>query len=290
MKTNLQRISNNIILVLIALLFTVSSQAQRPVPASDVHPPFDFSNTMYADQGVNPKAIISRRNGMDGLSVFDKISDPKFNNIRVLVTVPAYTENGEMMFWYPLGEILESGFMENKAGAVAKQRATLFPIYVFPDPRMMSFNIFAGTRQAPIIDNSWNMYTGRELNAIGLRQVLIVNYTDKAFTKEGYEMMKYMGGKNGMAADDTPLIKSKYDIDELLKSELINIDKINIATGPSRKGQFAIGPMIPDPTKGVIAPDAFLWMATKDGTALPGEEMFVMQFNCLQKLGNWCSK
>jgi hypothetical protein len=132
------------------------------------------------------------------------------------------------------------------------------------------------------------MFTSRELNPIGLRQILTVNYTEKAFTKEGFEMMQYMVKKNGLAADDTPIIKSILDIDELRKSELIVIEKAGL--GAINKGHFAIGPVIMDPTRGVIARDAFLWMATKDGTILPSEAIFAIQFDCLQMTGNWCTK
>lgn len=290
MKYDLKTFTNYISALLIVLFIASSSPAQRPVPVLDVHPPFDFSDSVYIDNGINPKAIIGRRTGTDGLSVIDKIELPQYTNVRVLATIPAYTEYGEIMFWYPLGEILDSGFLDDKSGAVAKQRASLFPIYVFPDPRVMGSNSFAGTRQAPIIDNSWNMYTGRELNATGLRQIVVVNYTDKAFTKEGFEMMNYMGGKNGLAVDDTPIIKSLYDLDELLKAELIKFETVPTLYDPGRIGDYAISPVIRDPTMGVIAPDAFLWMSTKDGTVLPGEEMFLMQFNCLQKTGYWCAK
>jgi hypothetical protein len=48
--------------------------------------------------------------------------------------------------------------------------------------------------------------------------------------------------------------------------------------------------MIADPTGGVIARDAFLWMSTRDGAPLWGEMMFVDQFNCLQLKGIWCEQ
>ena len=53
-------------------------------------------------------------------------------------------------------------------------------------------------------------------------------------------------------------------------------------------GTYAINPEIMDPTDGVIAQDAYLWMATADGKFLHSEAFFVSQFNCLKKLGTWC--
>ena len=58
--------------------------------------------------------------------------------------------------------------------------------------------------------------------------------------------------------------------------------------GPDR-GHYAVAPLITDPTKGVIARDAFLWMSTRTGYPLKSEMMFVDQFACLQKLHTWCS-
>jgi hypothetical protein len=225
---------------------------------------------------------------MDGLSVFDKKIDTSYTNVRILVTVPAYDQDGEPMFWYPLGELLDNGFTDNKLGALARQTATLFPIYVFPDSKAPIFNSFVGMRHAPIIDNSWNMYLSRELNPVGLRQILTVTYTEKAFSKEGYETMQYMIKKNGRAADDTPIIRNMADIQDLSKLDLIEIKPIMMAKDPNLRGQFAIAPFIVDPTKGAITPDAFIWMATKDGTTLPSEQIFVFQFGCLQKTGEWC--
>jgi len=42
--------------------------------------------------------------------------------------------------------------------------------------------------------------------------------------------------------------------------------------------------------KGAIAPDAFLWMSTKEGLPLPAEQIFVTQFDCLKLTGEWCIK
>ena len=288
MKINIRSRSWTITFVLITLVSAISVAAQRPIPTFANRAPFDFSDKSYVNRGINPEAIIGRRTGTDGLSVFGKIADTSYTNVRVLVTIPAYNGSGEPMFWYPLGELMEQGFTDDKAGVTARQIAALYPIYVFPHPKKDFFNSFDGSRQAPIIDNAWSMYTSRELNPMGLRQLMVVNYTEKAFTKEGFGMMQYMGKKNGLAANDTPLVKSLFDIEELLKSDMITIQPIAVLDNRDRRGQFAISPIIPDPTKGAIAPDAFLWMATKGGTTLPSEQIFVNQFGCLQKTGDWC--
>ena len=35
------------------------------------------------------------------------------------------------------------------------------------------------------------------VNPLGLREMFLVQYTDKAYTKEGAKMMEYMAQKNG---------------------------------------------------------------------------------------------
>lgn len=250
--------------------------------------PFDFSDTTYVLNGVVPEEIIGRRTGQDQLSVFDKQTDPTYNEVRVIATMPAYDPNGNVSFWYPLGDLQNTGFSDDKLGAIARETALLFPIYLFTDPRVLDTYSFSSLRQASLIDNSWAVYGPRNLNPLGIRAIFIVNYTEKAFGKDGIEMMNYFGKKNGFACDDTPLIKSLEDIRYLAGEEFITLQQLGDTFILPSKAKFAISPLIKDPTKSVIAEDAFLWMATKDGVPMEGEQMFVSQFNCLKKSGEWC--
>ncbi len=276
MKSNLKTRSWTIVFVFIFLIFAFSTPAQKRVAV-----PFDFNDKYYLANGVNPDVIVSRRTGFDRFSVFSKTTDPTRTHIRVLVTVPAYDQNAQPIFWYPLGELRTNGFTDDKAGALARQTASLFPIYIFPDLSSSQPYVFAGNRQAPLIDDSWTMYMGRTLNPLGIREIRAVTYTEKAHTKLGYQMLIPFMKKNGRATDEMPIINSAEDIDFLYKNELIKIEP--------RKIGFAISPVISNPTRGAIAADAFLWMATtKGGYSLPAEQMFELQFTCLQKTGDWC--
>ena len=98
-------------------------------------------------------------------------------------------------------------------------------------------------------------------------------------------MMEYMAKKNGMAADDTPILRTIDDLHMMLKLELVTM--LSIRAMPVT---FAIAPTIVDPTNGVIARDAFLWMPTKDGRPLPSETVFAQLFGCLQKTGTVCTE
>jgi hypothetical protein len=265
----------------------VSSQKPIPAPCTlgESEFPFDFSDKFYFNHGVEVMKIDWRRNGMDGFSVFDKNCHPNFTEVRVTVTAPAYDQNGAPVFWYPLGYLNHDGFTPDRLGKEARRAALENPIYTFPDPRVENASIFTSARQAPLLDlSAVNM--DAISNPLGLRVVYVVNYTEKATTKEGMDLMAFFGKKNGLAADDTPLIKSMDDITFLRKFDLVTVDSF-IEEGIHWVAlPYAISPMITK--KGAIAPDAFLWTVTKGGEPLPGEQEFLFQFECMKKAGWMC--
>lgn len=275
-------------LIFVALIGSASAQKRSPAVSlweDTAMNPHDFTNDYYEMNGVVGKTILDRRDGSDGLSIFGASSNPFHTNIRVIATIPAYDQNGDIVFWYPLGEIPEYGFTEDKNGFDAREMARNFPIYIFPHSKIQDSRLFTNTRQAALMDNSWSIVTSQDMNFLGFREILFVTFTEKAFTEEGAEMMNYMEKKNGLGADDTPILKTIDDLRTMMKYELI-------VASPIKRigGAYAVAPMIADPTNGAIAKDAFLWFATKDGTPLPTEHMFALQFDCLQKTGNWCKE
>jgi hypothetical protein len=286
-----------LITVLLILTFALPLSAQKRVPGSlssfaeDTSIfPHDFNDEYYAENGVFAPSIIHRRDGNDFLSVFGLSSNPTHRNIRVLAALPAYNENGEPRFWSPLGELIDKSFTNDGAGVEAREMAALYPIYVFPKLSDTSLASFANTRQAALIDELRNgfYYKG---NPLGLRMILLVNFSEKAFnTKEGMLMMEFMEKKNGLSLDGTPLIKNREEITELLRDEFITVQKQSpLWDDPPVGGLYAISPVINIyANKGVIAPDAFLIMATRNGQPLPGESIFVHEFGCLQKFGTPC--
>jgi len=275
--------------VLIGLVFPLPSIAQKMAPAPGYYAPItphDFIGDYYQKYGVIPRYIKWRRTGKDGLSTFDKPQLPQHRDVRITVTVPAYSQAGEPYFWYPLGELTNAAFTGDEMGFMAMQMARLFPMYLFPDEKYTMYNTIVNTRQAPLMDNTMPWWLYMPENPLGLREVFLVNYTEKCSTPEGLKMMEYMGGKNGFDTSGMPLIKSMADMHELYSEGFVTM-QYGDAAGPDR-GHFAMAPIM-DPTKGVIAKDAFLWMSTRDGNPLKGEMMFVDQFKCLQDTGDWCN-
>ena len=284
----MNRIARTILFVFIVLVSVGSISAQKgpvvpPLWEDTAINPHDFTDAYYLMNGINPKTIIDRRTGTDGLSVLSNSSNPFHTNVRIIATIPAYDQNGEMLFWYPLGELQDLNANDDQKAEQLREMAMRSPMYVFPDTTVIEFRTFANNRQAALMDNSWAATADRTVNPLGLRMVYIVHYTEKAFDKESFEMMQYLRKKNGASANDTPIIRTLDDLRMLQKSEMVALDEMKTIGG-----KFVMGPVITDPTRGVIAPDAFLWMATKDDRHLPSEDLFVWQFHCLQKTGNWC--
>src|SRR5215211_4038616 len=125
MKNYVRTITTTLTFVFIFLFSTSVLTAQYQKPAPPAQAPHDFSDKFYVNQGIDPTLLVGRRNGLDGLSVIDKMVSSSYTNVRVLVTVPAYNGTGELMYWYPLGELYEKGFMDTKLGYEAKQIASL---------------------------------------------------------------------------------------------------------------------------------------------------------------------
>jgi hypothetical protein len=295
---NIRLINYRKILILITvsmiLTFALPLPAQVPVSNSSLAEdtsifPHDFNDEYYAENGVSAPSIIDRRNGMDYLSVFGWTSNPAHREVRILVTLPAYNENGEIRFWTPLGELNAKDFTDDAAGVEAREIAGLYPIYVFPTVGEQALPSFSNTRQAALMDETQNAYYLKG-NPLGLRAIAFVNFTEKAFTsKEGVYMMQALGKKNGLSLDGTPLIKFKSEIDELYKMELITIQKRALWEEPIVRGTYSISPVIDIyANKGVIATDAFLLLTTRNGQPLEDERRFAQEFSCLQKFGTPC--
>src|SRR5687767_4425749 len=239
------------------LLISVGNISAQKIPIGTLWEdtainPHDFTDQYYLMNGINPKTIIGRRNGEDGLSVISPSSNPFHTNVRVIATIPAYDENGGVMFWYPLGDLHDYAFTDDKIGYHAREMAGLLPIYVFPSSRVVDFRAYSSTRQAALMDNSWFLSGNRYENPLGIREVFAVSYTEKAFAKEGIDIMRGFIKKNGASTDDTPIIRTMEDLNFLMK-----LGFVEATATKSLGGRYVLAPHIADPTNGVIAKDAF---------------------------------
>jgi hypothetical protein len=184
----MNNIARTILFVFIVLVSVGSISAQKgpvgpPLWEDTAINPHDYTDAYYLMNGINPKTIIDRRTGTDGLSVVSPSSNPFHTNVRIIATAPAYDQNGEMIFWYPLGELRDLGTNDDRQGQMLLEMAMRSPMYIFPDSTIIEFRTFANNRQAALMDNTWAATNDKELNPLGLRMVYIVNYTEKAFEK-----------------------------------------------------------------------------------------------------------
>lgn len=281
-----------IVITVLLMIFAVSSPGQkRPFPPIFLDQPgypFDFTEQFYKLHGVDVAEVSNRRTGADGLSIIWKGNNTNQSDVRVLVTLPVYDHFGQIMFWYPLGDMTERAFLDDVAGAEAKQLAQEFPIYVFPDKQIATFAGFADSRHAPLMDMTQAPMNNPRANPLGLREIWLVRYTEKAFSGEGADLMAYMLKKNGIATDDTPILKTLADIRWMHKEGMLTLESYGYFPFAPYEGQFAVAPVIADPRYGAIAKDAFLLLPEKDGSPLPAEIPFQYQFTCLQTKGDWC--
>jgi len=273
------------VMIFFAFVGAVPAQFSKVAPTADNPKPFDFTKDFYYNNGVEQGSVMDRRTGTDKFSVFDKSWEPNRSDIRVLVTVAAYSQKGTMLYWNPLGELNDNAFRNDKIGYYARKIASLYPIYVFPVARQWDYFKFGTGRQAAVIDESRAALSPIN-NPLGLRQIVIVNYTSKAFEPEYQWLMKYYASKNGFTSEDTPILNTVEDIMFMFNKGLVTTDTIpfNVI---NPHGQYMVAPIIYDPTRGAIAKDAFIWMAMKDGKCLPTEEIFEDNFDCLKE-GKWC--
>ena len=291
--------TRNLALFLAAIVLSISIPSIKAVAQElvtvdltvtneSVNTPHDFTDEYYFANGINSRRILARRFVGDGWSVLCYPSDKNRNEVRVIATFPGYDTEGQIVFWYPLGEVAEMTFLNTKAASRAREVARQSPMYVFPDPAAGSFQAFAEHRQAAVVVFDILREPNLNTNPLGLRKIYVVTFSKKAFDAANTEIIESMIKKNGRASDDMPILKSNEDIQLFLKYDLILVEPAGQVTKGLMVGSYAIAPVIFDPTKGTITRDAFLIMAMKGGAPLPSEELFVRQFECLQSSGDWC--
>src|SRR5262249_29103880 len=121
-----------IVFALIALALVVPSPASMQAPNS---PPFDFSNSYYLANGINPANILDRVGGLNSASAFvmdNSNTDPNRNNIRITETTGGFDHEGNPLYYTINGFLTPNSFTNDAAGQQAMQIANDFEAYIFP--------------------------------------------------------------------------------------------------------------------------------------------------------------
>ncbi|MGH8172770.1 MAG: hypothetical protein ACREPX_06460 [Rhodanobacteraceae bacterium] len=239
---------------------------------------YDFTDTYYLQNGVNPAGIDGRRQAVLPLATQDL---PFFNyqrDVRMLLTLPAYDHSGHANYFTVLGGLTANGFTNNSAGRRARAVADSSAEYLFPrrgtDP--MGLGAF---RQSVVLDMRNGYFSN---NKLGLWIHTWVSFTPRALTtRDGARALADLAARNGRDLDGTPIIKTTSDIDSLFSRGYIT-KSVRPFGDPLR---YAICPVVEDPRDGGIAPDQFLAYTVKlDGSPL--EPFLVANFESLRLTGD----
>ncbi len=235
---------------------------------------FDFNDAYYQANGVNPTAIVGRRQPTLPLATVSTPPLASENNTRILLTLPAYGASGEVVFWSPIAGGDSTLFTNDAAGNKARQLADKYREFVFPkaggDPLSLG-----NVRQGYLFDTR-NGYFSNDPLALWVH--VFVSYTSAALnTADGQKALADLATKNGYDLDGTPIITSASDIDNLVAKGYLLLQTFPL-TSPLH---YSVCPIINGPRAGSIAADQFLAYVKKaDGTPL--EPAFVALFNSLQ--------
>lgn len=238
---------------------------------------YDFTDAYYRANGVDPLKINGRRQAPTAQAVVDAPNFDFQRAVRMISTTAGYGASGSPQFFVVLGGNSADLFTKDSAGRKAQEIADSYAEYIFPRRGANPVGIPNG-RQAFVHQNN-NGYFSK--NPLGLWIHVWVNYTDKAFnTRDGQKALADLEGKNGLALDGTPIIRTTSEIDNLYSKGFVT--KLT-TTDASR---YAICPEIRDPRNGGIAPDAFAnFNRRPDGTLLEPE--LFEAFTSLQTTGDW---
>ena len=231
--------------------------------------PFDFHDKYYAANGIDATFLRIRRNGFDGMSVFDQSRESIYRDVRVTATWPAYAPDGSELFWNLFAEFDKDAVIIGPAGYGAMDAAQAYPMFIFP-----SEDLPGSHRQSPMIRMGEGYF---DKNPLGLAVAYNVVFTDLARSEKGAQIMKMLAVRNGLSSDGTPIIRTAGELDELRDLGMVEVRVRQDGT------PFVAAKVMRYPHLGAISPDAYLVIVKqKDGTPLISEAGFIKKFECLQ--------
>lgn len=264
----------------VAVFFTISaSDLSAQLTAAAEMRPFDLTDKAYSTNGVDASLIVNRKNGADGLSVFDTPAERRYRGVRIIETHPAYDMNGEILFWYSYGSVEKEGFTPDKPGEKAQATAERSPVYFFP-------SAFGGKqdRQAPLIPVNRDYWTN---NPLGLGIPVLVEYTGRIESEEGQRYLTELETRNGKSLDGTPIIKTLVELNHLTSMNIVR-QTLRVNAFPFLP-EYVTAKAFANPGDGAITRDAFLeFVRQPDGNPLPAELEFLNNFECLRRSGAMC--
>ena len=210
-----------IVLALLALALVGPRPASVRADTRAHPPPFDFSDSFYLANGINPANIINRVNGtcpsndMPSCSVVDNSNkDPNRRNIRVLSTTGGFDHEGNPLYYNIFGMLAPNAFTKDAAGQKAMDLANKFEAYIFPKASGNPLSpALSNRRQDNLFDTQFGYFVASPL---GVWIAVFVSYTPAAFnTADGRKTLATLADQNGTDLDGTPIIRHVKEIDFL---------------------------------------------------------------------------
>jgi len=200
----------------------VLEQLEQRLTPSVSGPPFDFSDSFYLANGINPSNIQQRVGTANSASAFVvEQSSPDANHTtnRITETTGGFDHDGNVLYYTINGFVNPNTFTNNAAGQTAMQIAESFTAYIFPKASGDPFSPALSNRRQ---DNVFDTRNGYSIaNPLGLWTAQFVSFTPAAFnTAAGEATLAQLAAKNGTNLDGTPIIKTAMEVDGLEKKGL----------------------------------------------------------------------
>jgi hypothetical protein len=182
-------------------------------------PPFDFSNSFYLANGINPSKILNRVGTSTPASAFvaePSSPDANHSNIRITETTGGFNHEGNPLYYTINGFVNPDTFTNDAAGQKAMQTAEFFTAYIFPKASGDPFSPALSNRRQDNVFDTRNGYS--VANPLGIWTAQFVSFTPAAFnTPEGKATLAHLAALNGTDLDGTPILKTAMEIDGLVK-------------------------------------------------------------------------
>src|SRR6516225_3659245 len=198
-------------------------QLENRLTPSVSGPPFDFSNSFYLANGINPSNIQQRVGTSTSASAFvvePSSPDANHNNERTTETTGGFNHEGNVLYYTINGFVNPNTFTNNAAGQNAKAIAEFFTAYIFPKASGDPFSPALSNRRQDNVFDTRNGYS--VANPLGLWTAVFVSYTPAAFnTPKGVSTLAALAAKNGTDLDGTPMIRKAIEVDVLERKGLV---------------------------------------------------------------------
>jgi hypothetical protein len=182
-------------------------------------PPFDFSNSFYLANGIDPSNIQQRVGTSTSASAFvvdTSNTNPDRTDIRITETTGGFNHEGNVLYYTINGFVNPNTFTNNAAGQQAMQIAESFTAYIFPKASGDPFSPALSNRRQDNVFDTRNGYS--VANPLGLWTAQFVSFTPAAFnTAAGQKALAALAALNGRDLDGTPILKTAMEVDGLEK-------------------------------------------------------------------------